>query len=343
MKKKWKWILGVLLVLLVAGGFYASVKMSQRGVVTVQTGKASRQDLVSLVTASGEIKPRNYYNIGANVMGRITDIYVKEGDKVRRSQVLAKLESVQAQADVQAQQAGLNSSMAESTAAEAGLKAMDENLHTATAAIDRAKADLERAKLEYDRGESLFKEKLIAKQDFDSRKAALDSASASLREAEARLSQMNAQREQTAAQLSVAQKRIAQSKATLSRFDDVLSKHQAVSPIDGVVTNLPVRVGETVVPGIQNSAASLIMTIADMSLDHRRGEGGRDRHREREARPEGRRHHRRHSQQDLQGARDRDRQYGDPALHRPGRHPERRFQPGSEGLQGGGRSRQSAR
>jgi HlyD family secretion protein len=265
-KKKWKWILGVLLVLLVAGGFYASVKMSQRGVVTVQTGKASRQDLVSLVTASGEIKPRNYYNIGANVMGRITDIYVKEGDKVHRSQVLAKLESVQAQADVQAQQAGLNSSMAESTAAEAGLKAMDENLRTATAAIDRAKADLQKAKLEYDRGESLFKEKLIAKQDFDSRKAALDSASASLREAEARYSQMNAQREQTAAQLSVAQKRIAQNKATLNRFDDVLSKHQAVSPIDGLVTNLPVRVGETVVPGIQNSSASLIMTIADMSL-----------------------------------------------------------------------------
>jgi len=77
---------------------------------------------------------------------------------------------------------------------------------------------------------------------------------------------MKAQREQTASQLSASQKRIAQAQATLNRFSDVLQKHSAVSPIDGIVTNLPVRVGETVVPGIQNSSASLIMTIADMSL-----------------------------------------------------------------------------
>ncbi len=58
----------------------------------------------------------------------------------------------------------------------------------------------------------------------------------------------------------------AQTNAMLSRYADVLRKHNTFSPIDGVVTNLPVRVGETVVPGIQNSAASTIMTIADMSI-----------------------------------------------------------------------------
>jgi HlyD family secretion protein len=52
----------------------------------------------------------------------------------------------------------------------------------------------------------------------------------------------------------------------VSRSRDVLSQYEAVAPLDGVVTNLPVRVGETVVPGIQNSAASTIMTIADMSI-----------------------------------------------------------------------------
>jgi HlyD family secretion protein len=54
--------------------------------------------------------------------------------------------------------------------------------------------------------------------------------------------------------------------ATVVRVNDVFEKSYSVSPLDGVVTNLPVRVGETVVPGIQNSSASLIMTIADMSL-----------------------------------------------------------------------------
>ncbi len=266
MKRKWKWMIGAGLVLAVAGGILAKVKISQNGVVTVQTGRAVRQDLVSLVTASGEIKPRNYVNIGANVMGRITEIYVKEGDRVRKNQVLAKLESVQAQADLQAQQAALNSALAESAAAEAGLRAMDENLRTAAAGIDRARAEMERARLDYERAAKLYQDKLVAKQEFDAKKSQYDALAAALREAEARLSQMKAQREQAAAQLAAAQRRVTQVRAAVDRVADVLHKHSAVSSIDGIVTNLPVRVGETVVPGVQNSAASLIMTIADMSV-----------------------------------------------------------------------------
>ena len=78
--------------------------------------------------------------------------------------------------------------------------------------------------------------------------------------------QARAQREQFAAQMAAAQRRIAVSQANLRRASDSLQRTMSTSPINGVVTNLPVRVGETVVPGIQNSAASLIMTIADMSL-----------------------------------------------------------------------------
>lgn len=266
MKRKWKWILGVIALLVVGGGIFASVKMSQRGIVAVQTGRSVRQDLVSQVTASGEIKPRNYVNIGANVMGRIVEINVKEGDKVQRNQTLARLEAVQAQADVQAQQASLNSSLAEASASESGVKAVDENMRTVLAGVDRARADLEKARLDYDRARQLLESKLIPRQEFDAKKASFDSLGASLREAEARVAQMRAQREQTAAQLSVSQRRVAQTRATLSRFSDVLQKHNSVSPIDGIVTNLPVRVGETVVPGVQNSSASLIMTIADMSV-----------------------------------------------------------------------------
>ena len=81
-----------------------------------------------------------------------------------------------------------------------------------------------------------------------------------------RLVQARAQREQSAAGLSGTQKRIAQARATLTRFSDVLQKHNSFAPLDGVVTNLPVRVGETVVPGLQNQSGTLIMTIADMSL-----------------------------------------------------------------------------
>lgn len=266
MKRKWKILLAVVVVLLVAGGVYGSVQYNKRGLVTVQTGKVIRQDVTSVVTASGEIKPRNYINIGANAMGRITDILVKEGDRVRRNQVLAKLESIQAEADVQAQRAALSSGEAESAASEAGLKAADDAVLTAQASVDRAKADLDRTQVDFQRAQQLYDAKLIARSEFDTRKAAFDVQAAAVREAETRLSQARAQRAQVAAQLAASQRRIAQLNAVLRRSTDVLDKYNAVAPIDGVVTNLPVRVGETVVQGIQNSPGSTIMTIADMSV-----------------------------------------------------------------------------
>jgi HlyD family secretion protein len=265
-KAKWKIII-TLGALLVAGiGVYASTVYSKKGLVTVQTGQVVRQDLTSLVTASGEIKPKNYINIGANAQGDITELLVKEGDRVRKGQLLAKIEDVQPAADVEAQRATLTSAEATSAASEAGVKAADENIRTMQAALAHDQADLDRMKADYQRAEQLFNEKLGAKQDFEMKKYVYDAQVSALVEAKSRIIQAQAQREQNAAQLSAAQKQIAQAKAVLVRFDDILRKHNAYAPIDGVVTNLPVRMGESVVPGIQNSEGSTIMTIADMSV-----------------------------------------------------------------------------
>jgi HlyD family secretion protein len=176
------------------------------------------------------------------------------------------LESVQPQADVNAQKATLDSAEADTTSAEASLRAADENFTSALATVDRSKADLEQAKLDFARGQQLLEDRLIAKQEFDTRRTTYESRAAAVREAEARVAQAKAQQAQAASQVIGTQKRIAQGKAMLTRFDDILRKHNTYAPLDGVVTNLPVRVGETVVPGIQNSSASTIMTIADMSL-----------------------------------------------------------------------------
>jgi HlyD family secretion protein len=265
-KVKWKIII-TLGALLVAGiGVYASTVYSKKGLVTVQTGQVVRQDLTSLVTASGEIKPKNYINIGANAQGDITELLVKEGDRVRKGQLLAKIEDVQPAADVEAQKATLTSAEATSAASEAGVKAADENIRTVQAALEHDQADLARMKADYQRAEQLFNEKLGAKQDFEMKKFTYDAQVSAIVEARSRIIQAQAQREQNSAQLSAAQKQIAQAKAVLVRFDDILRKHNAYAPIDGVVTNLPVRMGESVVPGIQNSEGSTIMTIADMSV-----------------------------------------------------------------------------
>src|ERR1043166_8669264 len=92
----------------------------------------------------------------------ISQILVKEGQRVRKGQLLARLEDIQPLADVTAQKAGLASAEADSNASEASLKAADEAIKTQQALIDHAKADVEHAKAEYQRGKDLLKEQLIA-------------------------------------------------------------------------------------------------------------------------------------------------------------------------------------
>jgi HlyD family secretion protein len=265
-KTKWKIVIGVTLSAVALGGVIASVRLSQAAQVTVQTTIIARGDLTSIVTASGEITPRTYTNLGANAQGLITDLLVKEGDRVRKGQILARIESVQANADVQAQKATVASAEADSASSEAGLNVQDDTIRTQQATIDRTKSDLELAKVNFDRYDQLFKAGVAPKSDYDQRKSTYESQVAGLREAELRLAQLKSQRAQTLAQITSSQRRIAQAQAGLTRVADILAKHDVISPLDGIVTNLPVRLGETVVPGIQNSAASAVMTIADMSL-----------------------------------------------------------------------------
>ncbi len=266
MKSQWKILIGVLVLLLVGAGVFASVKYNQRGVVTVQTGKVVREELASIVTSSGEINPRNYINIGAEYQGQLTEILVKEGDHVRKGQLLARIDEAQSKADVAAQVAALSSAEADAAASEAGVNAGQENIDALQATLDHAKADLIRYELDFHRGEQLLKQGLIPRSDFEQRKAAYEGQQAAVAEASSRIVQAKAQFAQLKAQLSGSQRKIAQSQAGLVRVNDILTKHNVVAPIDGLVTYLPVRMGETVVPGVQNAAASTIMTIADMSI-----------------------------------------------------------------------------
>ena len=93
MKKKWRIVVLLLLLVGIGGGIYASIKYSERGIVVVQTGKVAKKILTAIVTASGEVKPRNYINIGANSQGAapITEILVKEGDHVKKGAGLGPL------------------------------------------------------------------------------------------------------------------------------------------------------------------------------------------------------------------------------------------------------------
>jgi HlyD family secretion protein len=251
--KAWKKVaigVGIAAVLAMIVGF--TVHQSSKNITTVQSGKVQRQDLATVVSASGEIKPKNYVNVGANAFGKITRLYVKEGDRVKKGQLLAQLENVQSSADVNATEASLQAAETDALAADAALK-------TSQADLLRAQADYERNKQDWERAQSLFKDGLIARSDFDSRRNAWATADAGLVQAQARVAQAKAQKDS-------ADRHITQGRANLTRVADVLKKTSYNAPYDGVVTNLPVREGETVVMGIQNAPGSTLLTIADMSI-----------------------------------------------------------------------------
>ncbi len=230
-----------------------SVNQANKGVVTVQTAKVAPQEtLVSQVTASGEIKPTTYTNVTAQGFGRITEILVKEGDHVKKGDRLLLQENIQATADVQAQAASINS-------AESGVQAAEASYRAAQADLLLQQANLEKAKLDWERGQGLFKDGLIPKQEFDQRKTGYDAAVAQVDSSRARVLSLRATLDQMHAQ-------VAQGRAVLVRTQDILHKTTYTSPINGIVSYLPERVGDYVVPGIQNSNGSFLMTLSDMSV-----------------------------------------------------------------------------
>jgi HlyD family secretion protein len=238
----------------VLGGIVAfSVNQANKGVVTVQTAKVAPQDnLVSQVTASGEIKPTTYTNVTAQGFGRITAILVKEGDHIKKGDVLLTQENIQANADVQAQSAAINS-------AESGVQASEASYRSAQSDLLQQQANLEKAKLDWERGQGLFKDGLIPKQDFDQRKTTYDAQVAAVDSSKARVLSLKATLDQTRSQ-------VLQGRAVLVHTQDILHKTTYTSPINGIVSYLPERVGDYVVPGIQNSNGSFLMTLSDMSI-----------------------------------------------------------------------------
>jgi len=252
--KTWQKVgIGVGGTVVLVGIVLFSINQANKGVVTVQTAKVAPQEtLVSQVTASGEIKPTTYTNVTAQGFGRITGILVKEGDKVKKGDRLLLQENIQASADVQAQAASINS-------AEAGVEAAEASHRAAQSDLLLQQANLEKAKLDWERGQGLFKDGLIPKQDFDQRKTGYDAAAAQVDSSRARVLSLKATLGQMRSQ-------VMQGRAVLVHTQDILHKTVYTSPINGIVSYLPERVGDYVVPGIQNSNGSFLMTLSDMSV-----------------------------------------------------------------------------
>lgn len=253
MKMNKKIVLIVVLIVVVSAAVVGfTIYRSGADAQKVLTAKVTRENLASIVSGTGEIKPKKIVNVGALVMGRVTHLYAKEGAHVTKGEVVATIESTPQSSSVDAQKATISSSQRDIAADIAAEKA-------AEAKVQTAQADLEQKRFDFQRAQQLYKDQLIAKQDFDSKKAAYDTDVATLAQDQASLVQAQAQTES-------ARSKYTSNVATLRGDADALNRTVSIAPFDGIVTNEPVREGETVVPGIQNTEGSTLMTLADMSI-----------------------------------------------------------------------------
>ncbi len=267
--KNWKKVtLAVVGIVAFAALAAGGVVWSRRGVVTVQTGKVQHEDLAQIVTANGEIKPveQNQANVNANSYGKITEILIKEGDHVTKGQLLMRTEDVQQAASVQAQQAAVTTSQADLAAQDQSVLSAKAAMDTSQANLAQAVARLNQASENFKRGQQLFKDQLLSQQDFDQRLSDYRVAQTAKDSSQAQVGQAKAQYQQAVYNRDSSRARVAQNKAQLLGLQDQLDQTIYTSPLDGIVTSLPVHVGENVVPGIQNAVGSLLYQVSNLSV-----------------------------------------------------------------------------
>jgi HlyD family secretion protein len=229
-------VLLVGIVLIAAAGWLAMRRGGGDGTIA-EVSPVSRTPLLqSFVTASGEIVATRYADIGSASMGRLVSLSVREGDKVRAGQLLARIDPVQAASSADAAAAGLTALESEAEGAATQIKASEADLAAAESRAAEAERQLKRAR-------ELRGSGLIAQSEHDAAQANFETTTAQ----------------------AAAERRVAQGRADLARARDQLSKTDITAPIDGVVTRLEVEEGEMVVIGVQNQPGTILMTISDLS------------------------------------------------------------------------------
>jgi HlyD family secretion protein len=227
---------GVIILLAALVGANLWFKKAPSATVTVEAIKT--RDLEAIVSASGKIQPKRLVNISADTSGRVVDLAVNEGDRIKKGQFLLQI-------DPKSLRTRVDSGTASLDAAEGSLDQLRQAVETARAQLDQTKKTAARQR-------DLWDQQLTTRES-------LEKAENDVRVAESTLHEREKQVGSQAA-------RINQERAGLesARYD--LSKVRIESPIDGIVTRRNIQEGETAVIGTMNNAGTILLTLADMSI-----------------------------------------------------------------------------
>jgi HlyD family secretion protein len=233
-----KILIAVIAVVLI-GAIAGSAWWFRRSTVPAVTVEAIKtRDLEAIVSASGKIQPKRFVNISADTSGRVVNLAVNEGDRVKTGQFLMQIDPRSLRTRVESGQAALQAN-------ESALDQARQGVETARVQLDVAQQALERQ-------EGLWKAKLTTRE-------ALDRAQSDLKIAQSTLAERQKQ-------VVTQQVRLGQDRASLASAQYDLSKVRIESPIDGIITRRNIQEGETAVVGTMNNAGTVLLTVADMSV-----------------------------------------------------------------------------
>ncbi|HOT00293.1 MAG TPA: efflux RND transporter periplasmic adaptor subunit [Acidobacteriota bacterium] len=274
------WIAGgAALVVIIIVILLLAFKSNGRPIVEADLVQLSDK-LTAIVTASGEIKPKNYVDLQSEITGVITELYVKEGDSVRKGDVLLKIDPFQTEADARSAEYQFRATEEEARntkhqieEAKLNLRITEANLRSARAELDQAQINLEHEASLFKRKQQLHEDNLVSREEYDLARSSFRLAESRVEAAKARLSELETRIEVSKVNIQqmensyqAAASRVGQFQAMLDRARDLLNKTVLTSPLTGVITKLEVEKGERAVPGMMFNPSATLMTIADLSV-----------------------------------------------------------------------------
>lgn len=232
--KKVYWIIGIGIVLIIAVIVYKTLQGSKPTEVIIE--KAAKRNIIEVVSANGKIQPETELKITSDVSGEIVDMLVKEGDQVKKGQLLCRIKPDIYVSNMERVSASVNSTKA--------------NLKTSIAQLEQAKANLANAEASFARNKKLFDQNAISQQEFDASKAQFEAAKANV--------------DGLQENIKASEFNVKGMEASLREASTNLDKTYIYAPVDGTVSKLNVEKGERVV-GVTGLQGTEILRLANLN------------------------------------------------------------------------------
>ncbi len=262
-QKLFKYGIPLLVVVVLLGGYLFLKKKNGKTDDRYLTFKVEKGSLRRTVSSTGTLQAVITVQVGSQVSGRIQELHADFNSLVKKGETLAVIDPATFQAQRERALAQLATAEASVHNSEAAQSNREAELASSQANLEVAQVTLREAERQFKRVEGLYKDGVMSLQDYDSARLNFDQSTARCHQAQAQVNQSEANIRSAKAQLDQSKANVKQSKADLEMADVNLHYTNIISPIDGVVVERSVDIGQTVAASLQ--APTIFLIANDLS------------------------------------------------------------------------------